>query len=196
MVADPGFALSRQAIAEGIRVEAIPGASAVLTALLVSGLPTDAFFFAGFAPSQSGPRKRFLEGLRAIPATLVIYETPRRIERFLNDAVNILGPTRPAAICRELTKKFEEVRRMSLGELQQSAGDFVQKGECVVVIGQAETDAAMDEEALAEALLLAMKRVRLKEAVDEVASNTGAPRRQVYQLALALQRDGAGGGDR
>ena len=190
MVADPGFVLAREAIAAGLPVEAIPGASAVLAALTVSGLPTDRFLFAGFAPPQSGARRGFLEELREIPATLVLYETPRRMKAFLNDAADILGPERQAAVCRELTKRFEDVRRMTLGELAGAAEGFVVKGECVVVVDRAAPGSAMEPAEVEARLSAALETASFKDAVREVAGATGLPRREVYQLGLALRGRG------
>ena len=190
MLADPGFVLAREAIAAGHRVEALPGASAALAALTVSGLPTDRFLFAGFAPSQSGARRKFLAELGDIDATLVIYETPRRLKAFLNDAVATLGGERDAAVCRELTKRFEEVRRMSLAELLATADDFVTKGECVVVIDRAPETSALDTDDLSRRLEAALGRGSFKDAVRDVAAETGLPRRDVYQAGLALRQKG------
>lgn len=190
MVADPGFVLAREAIAAGLPVEAVPGASAVLAALTVSGLPTDRFLFAGFAPPQSGARRGFLQELRDVPATLVLYETPRRLKAFLNDAADILGPERQAAVCRELTKRFEDVRRMTLGELAGAAEGFVVKGECVVVVDRAAPGSAMEPAEVEARLAAALETASFKDAVREVAEATGLPRREVYQLGLALRDRG------
>jgi len=186
MVADPGYVLARAAILEGLRVEAVPGASAALAALTVSGLGTDRFLFAGFAPPQKAARRAFLEELSSVRATLVIYETPRRLKAFLNDAAAILGPERQAAICRELTKKFEEVRRMTLGDLEATAETFVEKGECVVVIDRP-SETQVDDAALARHLEAALGSASFKDAVQRVADDLGLPRRAVYQAGLALR---------
>lgn len=193
MVADPGFVLAREAIAAGYSVEAVPGASAALAALTVSGLPTDRFLFAGFAPPQAGARRRFLESLRDVEASLVIYETPRRMKAFLRDAVAILGGGRQAAVCRELTKRFEEVRRMSLADLDAESESFVEKGECVVVIDRAAAGAGLaDDDEVTRRLEVALGAASLKDAVREVCLATGRPRREVYQIGLSL-RGGDGG---
>ncbi|MDJ1007647.1 MAG: 16S rRNA (cytidine(1402)-2'-O)-methyltransferase [Paracoccaceae bacterium] len=188
MVADPGFVLAREAIAAGHRVEAVPGASAVLAALTVSGLPTDRFLFAGFAPAQAGARRRFLEGLRDIEATLVIYETPRRLKSFLKDAVAVLGPDRQAAVCRELTKRFEEVRRMPLQDLLGGVEEMVAKGECVVVVDRAEAAGRpRDPAEIGRHLAAALQRASFKDAVRDVSESLGIPRREVYQIGLRMQ---------
>ncbi len=186
LVADPGWRLAREAIDAGLPVTAAPGASAVLAALSLAGLPTDRFLFAGFAPTKTGERARFLAEFAAVPATLVFYESPRRLAEALAAMAQIYGP-RPAAVCRELTKKFEEVRRAPLDAL---AADYAAgpepKGEIVVVIGPpAEAPAA--EADIDAALRAAMARASVKDAAREVAEALGAPRKAVYQRALALQ---------
>ncbi|GAB1377721.1 16S rRNA (cytidine(1402)-2'-O)-methyltransferase [Pararhodobacter aggregans] len=182
LVADPGFQLARAAIAEGFPVLAAPGASAVLTALAVGGLPTDRFCFLGFPPAQGGARKSWLAEVTGIPATLVMYESPKRIHRLL-DELGEYGE-REVALCRELTKRFEEVIRGSLAEVTAAIADRDLKGEIVLLLGQAAArDAALDLDGMLRA---AMADVSLREAVDAVAGATGLPRRQVYQRALAL----------
>ena len=184
LVADPGFQLARAAIAEGYPVLAAPGASAVLAALAVGGLPTDRFCFLGFAPAQGAARKAWLAEVTAIPATLVIYESPKRIHRLL-DELGEYGE-RDAALCRELTKRFEEVIRGSLADVAAAIAGRDLKGEIVLLLGQAEArDASVDLDATLRA---AMAGVSLREAVDAVAGATGLPRRQVYQRALALAK--------
>lgn len=184
LVADPGYALARDAIAAGLPVFSAPGPSAVVAALTVAGLPTDRFTFAGFPPNASGARRRFLEGLRDAPGTLVLYESPSRIAATLADAASVLGD-RPAAIARELTKKFEEVRRGPLSTLAESAAEDPPRGEIVLLIGEGsrESDPAEIEAALVEA----MKTLKLKDAAREVADRFGVSRRDLYQRGLALQ---------
>ncbi len=186
MVADPGFALVRDAAAAGHMVTSVPGASAALAALTVSGLPTDRFFFAGFAPQASGKLASFLDGLKDLDATVIIYEVPRRLERFLKAAEIAFGPDRPAAVCRELTKKFEDVRRQSLAELVASSADMVLKGECVVVIDRAPLAHQLDDAGIREALRAALNSMSFKDAVKSVSSDLGLPKRHVYQLGLDL----------
>lgn len=185
LVADPGYQLGRAAIAAGHRVLAAPGASAVLAALTVSGLPSDRFLFAGFAPSAAAARRRWLSELAAVPATLILYESPKRIQGMLADLVPIFGDERPAALCRELTKRFEEVRRASLGELLHGFGEAPVKGEIVLVVDRAPVKpaAAMDVEA---ALREAMMTMSIRDAATMVAEALGLPKRAVYQAALKL----------
>ena len=185
LIADPGFDLSRAAADAGHTVTAAPGPSAVLTALTLAGLPTDAFFFAGFLPSTAKARRTRLEALRDVPGTLVFYESPRRVADSLADMAQVLGEARPAALCRELTKKFEEVRRQKLGELAaRMAGQRV-KGEIVLLVDRAPPEAASEAE-IEKALLTALESHSLKDAVDLVSRMYAAPRRPVYQMALKL----------
>lgn len=190
MVADPGFTLARAAIAEGYAVFAVPGASAVLAALTVSGLPTDRFYFAGFAPQAEGKRTSFLTDLAGLDATLVIYEVPRRLKRFLETSVTVFGKDRPAAVCRELTKKFEDIQRMTLGELADATDDMVLKGECVVVIDRAPEPGPADADAVTTALNRALETMSFKDAVKAVSTALSLPRRDVYQIGLSLTNTG------
>jgi 16S rRNA (cytidine1402-2'-O)-methyltransferase len=187
LVSDPGFKLVRAAIAAGVRVIPIPGASAALAGLVVSGLPSDRFLFAGFAPAKSAARRDFFGALAHVPATLIVYETGPRLADSLADAADILGD-RPAAVARELTKLFEETRRGGLGAL---AAHYAQagapKGEMVVLIAGAAPTAAIDEQMLNIALQAALDRLSLKDAAAEVADAFGLKRRDVYQRALALK---------
>lgn len=186
LISDPGYRLAREASAAGHAVIALPGASSVLAALAVAGLPTDRFFFEGFLPAKDAARQKRIRELTRIPATLVLFETGPRIAAALGALAAELGP-REAAVCRELTKLHEEVRRSSLDALARDyAGGAETRGEFVVVIAppverQAETQ---DIDAM---LRQALARTSVKEAVGEVASATGASRRDVYQRALALK---------
>ncbi|MCB1409108.1 MAG: 16S rRNA (cytidine(1402)-2'-O)-methyltransferase [Rhodobacter sp.] len=189
LVADPGFQLARAAIAEGHTVLAAPGASAVLTALAVGGLPTDRFCFAGFAPSQGAARKAWLAELAPIPATLVLYESPKRIHRLLTELREAWGGSRDCALCRELTKRFEEVIRGTLDEVAEAIDGRDLKGEIVLLVGRA-TDRGDPAADLDSALADALGTLSLREAVDRVTAATGLPRRQVYQRALALAKEG------
>lgn len=183
LVADPGFALVRAAVAEGMAVTAAPGPSAVLAALSVAGLPTDRFLFAGFPPPGAGARATWVAELARERATVVIYDSPRRVARLLGELAQACGPDRPAAVCRELTKRFEEVRRGPLGRLAEEAGDAETRGEFVVVLGGAPETRA-DDATLDAALAEAMARLSVKDAAAEVALRLGLPRRDVYQRAL------------
>ncbi len=185
LIADPGFELSRLAVAEEINVTCAPGPSAVLTALALGGLPTDAFFFAGFLPNAQAARCAALEKLKEVAGTLVFYESPKRLGAMLRDASQVLGVERPAAVCRELTKKFEEVRRGNLAELAQAYDGNSPKGEIVVLVdrGRLETVNSADIEL---SLKQALANMSVRDAADMVAKAHDLPRRQVYQMALAL----------
>ena len=184
LVADPGYALVRTVIEEGHRVLPVPGPSALVAALTVAGLPCDRFAFAGFPPSRRSARRRFLERLADVPDTLILFESPRRTGATLQDAADVLGADRPAALCRELTKKFEEVRRDTLGALAESLADTTLKGEIVLLIGKREAppDPARVEQALREAL----KTRKLRDAASDVASRFGVSRREIYQLGIKI----------
>lgn len=187
MVADPGYQLARAAIAEGVPVRAAPGASAVLCALMVAGLPSDRFLFAGFLPATAGARQRLLEEFRALQATLIFYESPKRIRRTLTEMVDHLGGKRQAVLCRELTKRFEEVARGTLAELQASFANRDVKGEIVVLIDRAPAEVAGVAQ-MEAALRGAMAEMSLKDAATHVAMALGLPRREVYQAALGLEK--------
>ncbi len=187
LVADPGFQLARSAIDEGLTVLAAPGPSALLCALSVSGLPTDRFFFAGFLPPKSAARKSALSDLAHVPGSLIFYESPRRIEACLRDMLESLGKDRQAALCRELTKRFEEITRGTLADLAESVAGRDIKGEIVLVVDRASPVAA-DAGTVEEALRQALKTQSSKDAAKEVAEAFGLPRREVYQLALSLER--------
>lgn len=187
LIADPGYDLSKQASEEGYLVTSAPGPTAIATALTLAGLPTDKFLFAGFLPNSKSARISAIEALREVPATLVFYESPKRVAAMLVDCETVLGD-RAAAVCRELTKKFEEVRRGSLSELAQSLKEKPVKGEIVVIIdraGQSIVNASDLEADLRDALA----RMTVRDASEMVAGAHGLPRRKVYQLALGLDRD-------
>jgi 16S rRNA (cytidine1402-2'-O)-methyltransferase len=188
LIADPGFKIAAEAIAAGHAVVAAPGASALLAALSVAGLPTDRFLFGGFLPPKDMARRKALAALAAVPATLVFYESPRRLAATLAAMSDVLGAERPAAVCRELTKRFEETRRGTLGALTAVYGaEDAPKGEIVVVVGPPlETEVA--EEDLDAALAAALDGASVKDAATEVAARLGLPRRQVYARALELAR--------
>lgn len=183
LVSDPGFQLARAAIADGLSVIAAPGASAVLCALTVAGLPTDRFMFAGFAPSAATARRKFLQELAQVPATLVLYESPKRVNQLLEDLSQIMGEGRYAAVCRELTKRFEEVVRGSLGDLAREFAERDVKGEIVVLVDRA-GEAAADAETVEAALERALGEMSVKDAAAVVAEAFGLPKRDVYQMAL------------
>ncbi|HEV2556531.1 MAG TPA: 16S rRNA (cytidine(1402)-2'-O)-methyltransferase [Bosea sp. (in: a-proteobacteria)] len=190
LVSDPGYKLVAEVVAEGLPVTGIPGPSAVLAALVLAGLPTDRFFFEGFLPSKAAARRGRLTELAAIPGTLVFFESPRRLAEMLSDAAAVLGE-RPGAVARELTKFYESVRRGPLSTLATHyQGEEEARGEIVVVIGPpgAETEGAAGD-AVGERLRIALAELSLKEAVAQVAAETGQPRRKVYARALELTRE-------
>ncbi|MCL4160472.1 UNVERIFIED_CONTAM: hypothetical protein GTU68_007411 [Idotea baltica] len=194
LVADPGYKLAAAFRATDLPLTAAPGASAVLTALTVSGLPSDAFHFAGFLPSTQTARRTALEGLRDIPATVVLYESPKRINGLLDDLVHTMRDTRDVVICRELTKKFEEVLRGTAADLREQLAERSLKGEIVVLIGRGEGH-QLNEDDVKDALLSAMQTMRVKDAATAVAGATGMARRDVYQLALSLKNTNTSGDD-
>ena len=185
LVADPGFELGRAAIKEGVAVTTAPGASAVLAALTVSGLATDRFAFVGFLPAAKKQRETEIAALRDIPFTLVFYESPKRVGEMLAKLRDVLGDEREAVVCRELTKKFEEVTRGSLATLADDFATRAVKGEIVVLVGRAGAVEIADDD-IDGALREAMKTMRVKDAATVVAGALGLPRRQVYQIALQL----------
>jgi 16S rRNA (cytidine1402-2'-O)-methyltransferase len=187
LIADPGYDLSRAAAEAGHKVTVAPGPSAALAALTLAGLPTDAFFFAGFLPNASGARRKRLEELRSVPGTLIFYESPKRIAASVADMAAVLGD-RPAALCRELTKKFEEVRRGSLSDLATGLENNPVKGEIVMLVDRARAE-EVSEASLEEDLRAALKDNSVKDAASIVAETHGLPRRKVYQLALQLAKD-------
>lgn len=187
LVADPGFRLSRDVTQAGGRVHAVPGASALLAALTVAGLPSDRFLFAGFAPSQQGARRRWLERQAALDATVVMFESPRRVKDMLRDLCEI-DEERDIAICRELTKKFEEVLRGPARALAERIPDEGLRGEVVVVMAPAGA-AVADEDAVRAALADRLGRMTVRDAAAEVAAAVGRPRKDVYRMALAMQEE-------
>ena len=188
LVADPGYQLARAAIAAGHPVLAAPGPSAVLAALTVSGLPTDRFLFAGFPPAGAGDRARFLAEIAPVPATLVLYESPKRISRLLGELAQALGGERQAAVCRELTKRFEEVSRGSLADLAAQFADRDVKGEIVVVIDRGRVAVATKSD-IEAALRQALRGASVRDAAAEVAEAFGLPRKEVYRMALGLSEE-------
>lgn len=193
LVSDPGYRLALLAIAAGHRVVPIPGASAPLAALVGSGLPNDAFFFAGFLPSKDKARRDRLAELSAVPATLMFFESPHRIAATVAAAAEVLGESRPACVCRELTKTFEEFRRGSLGELAAHYGDgHTVKGEIVFVIGPPGEAAAPDAADVDRLLAMLVKDMSAGKAATEAARQTGLPRRDLYQRLIDLKGGDAG----
>jgi 16S rRNA (cytidine1402-2'-O)-methyltransferase len=185
LLSDPGFPLVRAVREAGLPVFAAPGASALLAALAVAGLPTDAFSFAGFLPPKAGARATALGALRDRRETLVFYESPRRLGDTLAAMAQAFGPERQAAVALELTKKFERVTRDSLGALAPQFGE-AEKGEAVIVVAGA-TDIVADPDAWRAALATAMAEQPLRAAVDEIAAQFNLKRKDVYDAALALK---------
>ncbi|WP_344370048.1 16S rRNA (cytidine(1402)-2'-O)-methyltransferase [Agromyces tropicus] len=188
-VSDPGFPLVQAAVAAGVDVTAIPGPSAVVTALAVSGLPTDRFAFEGFLPRKSGERSRRLAELAGDRRTLVFFEAPSRLAASLAALAEAFGADRPAAVCRELTKLHEEVRRGSLADLAEWAEGGVRGEICVVVGGAPEGPVADADEAVARVVGLAASGTRLKDAASLVAAETGLSKRDLYEAALAARAE-------
>jgi 16S rRNA (cytidine1402-2'-O)-methyltransferase len=187
-VSDPGFRVVGAAVERGLRVTVAPGPSAVLTALALSGLPTDRFTFEGFPPRKEGERDRYLAALAEERRTMVFFESPHRIDKTLAAMARAFGPERPAAVCRELTKTYEEVLRDGLGVLAERAAAEQLRGEIVVVVGGApEPETAAPEDLVEAVQTLAATGLRLKEAVAQVATAHGVPKRDLYDAALAAR---------
>ncbi len=186
LISDPGYQLARDAGAAGLAVRAAPGASAVLAALAVAGLPTDRYLFAGLPPAKAGARRTYLADLATVRATLVLYEAPGRVSRLLGELSQTLGPTREVAVCRELTKRFEEVTRGTLGTLAAAFAGRDLRGEVVLVIDRG-APPAPSPDALDGALRDALTRLSLRDAADEVAARLGLPRKDAYRRALLLR---------
>jgi len=189
LIADPGYHLAAEMRAAGLAVTTAPGPSAVITALSLSALPTDQFHFAGFLPNAKVARQSALMALRDLPATLILYEAPGRVNDLLTDICEVYGPERPVSLCRELTKRFEEVRHGSAGEVLDTVRTTPPKGECVVLIGRAETT-EVTEDMIRSALDTALQTMRIKDAATAVSGSLSVPRRQVYQIALDMKSDG------
>ena len=193
LISDPGYKLVREACAAGHAVIAVPGPSSVLTALSVAALPTDRFFFEGFLPSKQTARRARLTELSAIDATLVMFESGNRVQDTLADLAGIMG-TREAAICRELTKLHEEIKRAPVSELAKDADTLETRGEFVLVIGPPAADAkVMAEGALDDLLRSALQHDSVKDAVAHAVELSGRPRREIYARALEMAKEGRSG---
>jgi len=187
-VSDPGYRLVAACVAEDLPVTCLPGPSAVTTALALSGLPCERFCFEGFAPRKAGERRKWLSALASESRTAVFFESPHRIAATLADAAEVLGPDRRAAVCRELTKPYEQIRRGPLAELADWAAGGV-RGEITVVLAGAEPTAALDTAELVEQVLRRTAGgVRLKDAVAEVAERSGVSRKTLYDAAVSARR--------
>jgi 16S rRNA (cytidine1402-2'-O)-methyltransferase len=190
-VSDPGYRVVRAAVELGARVVPVPGPSALLAALVASGLPTDSFFFAGFPPRKSGARRLLLERLRPLPATLIFYESPHRVGTTLAEAAAVLGEGRPACLARELTKTHEELVRGTLGELARRYAEIRPLGEVTLLVGGASDggQVADDEATLAaRAKGLLATGMSARDVADTLAAESQHPRREIYQLVLAVRR--------
>jgi 16S rRNA (cytidine1402-2'-O)-methyltransferase len=195
LISDPGFKLVREVCAAGHRVIALPGPSSVLAALSVAALPTDRFFFEGFLPPKETARRARLTELSRIDATLVMFESGNRVQDTLGDLAEIMG-ARDAAICREMTKMHEDIRRATLSELERSAASLETRGEFVLVVGPPVAGAqTMSEDALDDLLRDRLKRDSVKDAVAHAVEVSGRSRREIYARALELAKETAGQAD-
>lgn len=183
-VSDPGFRLARAAIDAGVPLSVLPGPSAPLVALALSGLPSDRFAFEGFLPRKDGDATRYLQDLATDPHTLIFFESPRRATATLMRMAEVFGADRSAALCRELTKDYEEVRRGTLGQLAEGADDVL--GEVTIVVA-GHVRSARAEDHVGAVLALAAEGMRLKDAAAEVAAATGARKNDLYKAALAAR---------
>ena len=191
LVSDPGYRLVGEAVEAGIRVVPVPGASAVLSALTASGLPSDTFLFAGFLPARDGQRRTRLEALRAAPATLIFYESPRRLADSLGAMAQTLGETRQGVVARELTKTFEEFRRATLRELADHyAQAGAPKGEVVVCIAPPMEGDTPDEADIDSLLLNLARDLPAAKAAGEAAKMTGLSKQDLFNRLVALKSDG------
>ncbi len=186
LVSDPGYKLVRAAREEGISVTSVPGASAALAALTSAGLPSDRFFFEGFLPAKQTARRKRLEVLAAIPATLIVYEAPQRVAAALRDMAAVLGD-REAAVARELTKLHETIMSGSLSALAAGFAAEAPKGEIVLLVGPPAAQAKVTDEAITDRLAQMLETRSVRDAVREVSEAMGAHKSRVYKLALALQ---------
>jgi 16S rRNA (cytidine1402-2'-O)-methyltransferase len=187
LVSDPGYKLVREAAASGHLVSAVPGACAILAALVSAGLPTDAFFFAGFLPPRQAARRMRLAELAAVPGTLVFFEAPQRVAETLSDLAEGLGP-RSAVVARELTKLHEELARGSLAELAEAFQPREVKGEVVILTGPPGV-AEISDEAIASQLREALKGASLRDAARSIADGLAVPKARVYDIGLKLRRE-------
>ncbi len=191
LISDPGFELARAVAAAGLPMTAAPGPCAAICALTLSGLPSDRFLFAGFPPAAQGARRKFLADLAQVQATLIFYESPKRLRALLADMAVALGPDRQGVICRELTKRFEEVSRGPLSDLSARYAERDVKGEIVVLVDRAAPVVA-GADTVETALETALQTMSVKDAASFVSQTLGVPRKMVYQIALDLGRSETG----
>lgn len=194
LVSDPGYELVGALVEDGGTVTTAPGPSAILAALTVSALPTDRFAFLGFLPAKAGARAQALTAFAQVPATLVIYEAPKRVHETLDDLCAYLDPERDAVLVREITKRFEEVVRAPLAELRDMIATRDMKGECVLLVGPPLRQ-SVDPQDVDRALTEALTRGSLRDAAAEIAEVFGLPRKDVYAMALARKDVGTGTGN-
>jgi 16S rRNA (cytidine1402-2'-O)-methyltransferase len=190
LVSDPGYKLVRQALDAGHRVVSLPGPSALLAALAGAGLATDTFLFAGFLPARQAARRARLGELRQVPATLAFFEAPSRLADSLADIGDVLGP-RDAAVARELTKLYEEVRRGPPAELARWAAEASPRGECVLLVGPPVAERVSDE-AIAAKLTPMLSVMSLSDAAKAAADDLGVPKARAYDIGIALKQRGRG----
>ncbi|MFN4202235.1 MAG: 16S rRNA (cytidine(1402)-2'-O)-methyltransferase [Tabrizicola sp.] len=188
LISDPGFELARAVAEAGLPLTAAPGPCAAICALTLSGLPSDRFLFAGFAPSAQAARRSVLAELAGVQATLILYESPKRLADLLADLVTVCGPTRRAVVCRELTKRYEEVLRGPLADLAAEVAGRQVKGEIVVLVDRA-PPATATEESIAAALDDALQSMSVKDAATFVSQTLGVSRKIAYRIALDRSKD-------
>lgn len=188
LISDPGFELARAVANAGLPMTAAPGPCAAICALTLSGLPSDRFFFAGFPPATKSARAEMISGLAGVQGTLIFYESPKRLAAFLADLARILGPDRASVVCRELTKRFEEISRGPLGTLAETFAAREVKGEIVVLVDRA-AEAAVSEEKIKSALAAALRTMSVKDAASFVSQTLGVPRKIAYRIALDRAKD-------
>lgn len=189
LVSDPGYRLVRDVLEAGHKVIPIPGASAPLAGLVGSGLPSDTVLFAGFLPQKGGPKKSRLAELATIPATVILFESPRRLGATLATMAEIMGAERAAVVARELTKRFETFERGTLAELAEKFAGDPPKGEIVILVGPPQDSQEASEEDAEELLRQALKEMPVSAAAKQVAKQTGLDRNDLYKLALDLKAD-------
>lgn len=194
-ISDPGERVVRAMVEAGVRVEVVPGPVAAIAALVGSGLPTAPFLFIGFPPREPGARRELFGGMRAVAATIVLYESPERVGEALADLRDAFGADRRAALARELTKLHEEYVRGTLAELATRYADETPRGECTLVIEGAPAGAAAEVDVEAELRALLASGLGPKDAAARLVVKTGKPRRMLYQLALSLQRERPAGSE-
>ncbi|MCK5041795.1 MAG: 16S rRNA (cytidine(1402)-2'-O)-methyltransferase [Sphingomonadales bacterium] len=189
LVSDPGYKLVDELRNLDLPVFAVPGPASPMAALMVAGLPSDKFMFMGFLPNKEKARDTALMVVKNIPATLIFLESPRRLDKSLGAMARVLGDERDVAVCRELTKLYEEVRRGTLGQLSQEyAEEPAPKGEVVVVVGPPKQEKAGDQ-AIEDALRFALETLSVKEAATATAFTMGIPRKKAYKMALDIKNE-------